>query len=293
MNPLPDPKPDWGSSYRLTAAKKWKAKSAAMGRDFTEALVEYAQPRPGMQVLDLASGTGVPAITLASRIGPTGHVTALDLSSDLLAIAAERARQRGFTNVSTQQADAQSLPFPDDRFDLATCRFGVMFFSDVERALRDLHRVLKPGARACFAAWGPKEQPYFASSIGIVHRRIGGPWLAPEGPDPFRFARPGSLSEALSRGGFASVQEETRTVPWTWPGRRGVAAAASGRHSVSAPAEASPRREVARDQYQNPRHHPPVRRRRRHQIRRDHRAGIRPETVAALLRVLCGRSFVP
>jgi SAM-dependent methyltransferase len=218
MNPSPDPKPDWGSSYRLTAAEKWKAKSAAMGRDVTEALVEYAQPRPGMQVLDLASGTGEPAITLASRIGPTGHVDALDLSADLLAIAAERARQRGFTNVSTQQADAQSLPFPDGRFDLATCRFGVMFFSDVERALRDLHRVLKPGARACFAAWGPKEQPYFASSIGIVHRRIGGPLLAPEGPDPFRFARPGSLSEALRRGGFASAQEETRTVPWTWPG---------------------------------------------------------------------------
>jgi SAM-dependent methyltransferase len=218
MNSSPDTKPDWGSSFRLTAAEKWKAKSAAMGRDVTETLVEYAQPRPGMQVLDLASGTGEPAITLASRIGPTGHVVALDLSVDLLAIAAERARQRGFTNVSTQQADAQALPFPDDRFDLATCRFGVMFFPDVERALRELFRVLKPGARTCFAAWGPAEQPYFAASIGIVHRRIGGPFLAPGGPDPFRFARPGSLSEALRKSGFPDAQEETRTVPWTWPG---------------------------------------------------------------------------
>jgi SAM-dependent methyltransferase len=218
MNSSPDTKPDWGSSYRLTAAEKWKAKSAAMGRDVTEALVEYAQPRPGMQVLDLASGTGEPAITLASRIGPTGHVVALDLSVDLLAIAAERARQRGFTNVSTQQGDAQSLPFPDKRFDLGTCRFGVMFFSDVECALRQLHRVLKPGARACFAAWGPKEQPYFASSIGIVHRHVGGPLLAQGGPDPFRFSRSGSLSEALQKSGFATTHEETRTVPWTWPG---------------------------------------------------------------------------
>jgi SAM-dependent methyltransferase len=218
MNSSPDTKPDWGSSFRLTAADKWKAKSATMGRDVTEALVEYAQPRPGMQILDLASGTGEPAITLASRLGPTGHVTALDLSSDLLAIAAARARQRGFTNVSTQQADAQSLPFPGNRFDLGTCRFGVMFFSDVERALRDLHRVLKPGARACFAVWGPATQPYFASSIGIVHRHVGGSFLAPGGPDPFRFARPGSLSEALRESGFANAQEETCTVPWTWPG---------------------------------------------------------------------------
>jgi len=210
--------PDWGTSFRLTASEKWKAKSAAMGRDVTEALVDYAQPQPGMRVLDLASGTGEPAISIATRIAPTGHVTALDLSADLLAIAAERANQRGLTNVAIQQADAQQLPFPDQQFHLATSRFGVMFFPDTIRALRELHRVLKPGARACFAVWGPKEQPYFASTIGTVHRHIGGPLLAPGGPDPFRFSRPGSLSEALSEGGFSSPQEETRTVPWTWPG---------------------------------------------------------------------------
>lgn len=218
MNSSPDAKPDWGSSFRLTAAEKWKAKSAAMGRDVTEALVGYAQPQGGMQVLDLASGTGEPAITLASHVGPAGHVKALDLSADLLAIAAQRARQRGMTNVTIQQADAQHLPFPDNQFDLATCRFGVMFFPDVERALRDLYRVLRPGARACFAAWGPQDQPYFSTSIGIVHRRVGGPLLAPGGPDPFRFARPGSLSEILKKSGFTNVHEERRIVPWTWPG---------------------------------------------------------------------------
>jgi SAM-dependent methyltransferase len=218
MNSLPDAKPEWGSSFRLTAAEKWKAKSAAMGRDVTEALVSYAQPQGGMRVLDLASGTGEPAITLASHVGPAGHVKALDLSADLLAIAAERARQRGLTNVTIQQADAQHLPFPDNQFDLATCRFGVMFFPDVESALRDLYRVLRPRARACFAAWGPEDQPYFSTSIGIVHRRVGGPLLAPGGPDPFRFARPGSLSEVLKRSGFTNVHEERRIVPWTWPG---------------------------------------------------------------------------
>jgi len=218
MSTAPDPKPDWGSSFRLTASEKWKAKSATMGRDVTEALVEYAQPRPDMRILDLACGTGEPAITLASRIGPAGHVTALDLSADLLAIAAQRARQRGFTNVTTQQADAQQLPFGDQQFNLATSRFGVMFFPDVDRALRELLRVLKPGARACFAAWGSPDQPYFSTSIGIVHRHIGGPFLAPGGPDPFRFAATGTLSSALQASGFANIHEETRTVPWTWPG---------------------------------------------------------------------------
>ena len=216
MNALANP--DWGTSFRLTAAEKWKAKSAAMGRNVTEALVEYADPRPEMRILDLASGTGEPAITLASRMGGTGQITALDLSPDLLAIAAERARQRGLSNVLTQQGNAEQLPFAENAFDLATSRFGVMFFADIERALRELYRVLRPGARACFAVWGPKEQPYFASTIGIVHRHVGGTLLAPGGPDPFRFAEPGSLTDVLQRAGFANLHEETRVVPWTWPG---------------------------------------------------------------------------
>lgn len=209
---------DWGSSYRLNASEKWKAKSAAMGRDVTETLVAYAQPRPGMKVLDLASGTGEPAITLASRVGPTGHVTALDLSAELLEIAADRARLRGFSNLATHQGDAHSLSFPDKTFDLVTSRFGVMFFREPVSALAEVRRVLKPGARACFLAWGPFEQPYWSSTIGVIVKHVGGPATSSGGPDPFRFAVPGSLSVILRDAGFGEIHEETRTVPWTWPG---------------------------------------------------------------------------
>ena len=208
----------WGSSYRLIASEKWKAKSAAMGRDVTEALVQYARPKSGMKVLDLASGTGEPAISLAARVGSEGHVTALDLSSELLEIATKRAEERGLTNFSIQQADAHQLPFPDQSFHLVTSRFGVMFFQDCEKALREVQRVLKPGARTCFLAWGPFEQPYFSSMIGVVVKHVGGPALVPGGPDPFRFAQPGSLSSMLRKAGFSNVEEETITLPWTWPG---------------------------------------------------------------------------
>jgi ubiquinone/menaquinone biosynthesis C-methylase UbiE len=208
---------EWGSSYRLVAAEKWKAKSAAMGRAVTEALVEYASPQPGMHVLDVASGTGEPAISLADRVGREGRVIALDLSSDLLEIAAKRAQQRGFENLYLHQGDAQALPFADSIFDLATSRFGVMFFSDIQKALRELHRVLRPGARACFTAWGPFEQPYWQSTIGVVARRLGGPIIA-EGHDPFRFGEPGSLSSEMKRAGFVELEEQTRSLPWPWPG---------------------------------------------------------------------------
>jgi SAM-dependent methyltransferase len=219
MASITESNPQWGAAYRLIASEKWKAKSAAMGRDATEALVEYARPRVSMKVLDLASGTGEPAISLAKHVGPTGHVTALDQSSDLLAIAAQRARERGLTNFTTQQADAHHLSFPDESFDLVTCRFGVMFFQDCVQAMREVRRVLKPGARACFLAWGPFDQPYWSSTMAVVQKHVGGPALVPGGPDPFRFAEPGSLSGVLRQAGFSDVAEETRTVPWTWPGR--------------------------------------------------------------------------
>src|SRR6202030_1120542 len=218
MTSHPESKPDWGNQYRLVASEKWKAKSAAMGQPVTDALVEFAQPAIEMRVLDLASGTGEPAISLASTVGEHGHVTALDLSADLLEIAARRARTRGLKNFTTQQADAHSLPFPDNSFDLATSRFGVMFFREPVLALRELLRVLRPGARACFLAWGPFEQPYWQTTMAIVHRHVGGPLLQPGGPNPFRFSKPESLSGLIRGAGFREVHEETKTVPWTWPG---------------------------------------------------------------------------
>ena len=208
----------WSSSYRLIAAEKWRAKSAVLGSAVTEALVEYAQPRPGMQVLDLACGTGEPGISVAQRVGPEGHVTAVDLSAELLELASRRAKGKGLENFSTQQADAHQLPFADRTFDLATCRFGVMFFADPERALMELRRVLKAGARACFAAWGPIEQPYWQTTMRIVHRHTGGTMLEPEGTDPFRFSTAGSLAKVLRAAGYQEVEESVRNLPWTWPG---------------------------------------------------------------------------
>lgn len=212
------PAAPWTSSYRLIAAEKWKAKSATMGGAVTEAFVEYSCPSEGMRVIDLAAGTGEPGISLAQRVGPSGTVTAVDQSADLLEIAAERARAKKLENFSIRQADAHQLPFPNQRFDLATCRFGVMFFSDVTRALKELRRVLKPGARACFAAWGPIEQPYWQTTMKIAHRHAGGDMLPPGAADPFRFAAPDSLSSVLRGAGFHDVKELSQNLPWTWPG---------------------------------------------------------------------------
>jgi len=235
--------PQWGSSYRLIASEKWKAKSAAMGRNVTEALVEYARPKPGMKVLDLASGTGEPGISLAARVGSEGHVTALDLSGDLLEIATKRAQQRGLTNFLTQQADAHELPFPDQSFDLVTSRFGVMFFKDCEKALGEVHRVLKPEARACFLAWGPFEQPYWSSTMGIVARRVGGAHPCSR--------RTGSLQVCPARNSVVGIAEgrlqqyrrgnKVTAMDLARNSRRSLGASAGSRNAVSCFVAKSPR----------------------------------------------------
>ena len=190
-----------------------------MSRGATEAIKQVAGVNPGMQVLDLASGTGEPALTLAEVVGPAGYVTATDLVPHMLAVAEDHARQKGLTNMTFQQADAEALPFPGRTFDAATCRFGVMFFPNAEQALLEIYRVLMPGGRATFIAWGPQEQnPFFSRTVGVFMKYVEMPPPEPGAPSPFKFAQPGGLSNLLETAGFQAVKEESRLIPWPFPG---------------------------------------------------------------------------
>ncbi len=189
-----------------------------MGAGVTEAIVKLAAAEPGMQVLDLACGTGEPAISLASQVGPQGQVIGIDINAELLVVARSRARQRSLSNVEFRQADAHALLFPDSSFDLVTSRFGVMFFDDIAGALQEARRVLRPGRRIALLAWGPFEQPYFLSTIAIVRRHVPASTLQPSSLNMFRFSQPGSLTGVLKRAGFTRIEERTVTVPWSWPG---------------------------------------------------------------------------
>jgi ubiquinone/menaquinone biosynthesis C-methylase UbiE len=214
---LPANTPDWNSFGRANASQKWRGQSAAMGSDMTRAIVEATQVAPGMRVLDLACGSGEPAISLAALIG-NGEVVGVDLSPGPLKIAEERATQRGLTNVRFQQADAHHLSFPDNTFDRITSRLGVMFFSDLPLAAAEMHRVLKPGGKAILLVWGPMDQPYFTTTIGAVLRLLPGNDLPESGRQMFALGQGGVLTQTLRQAGFSGVEERLVTVPWTWPG---------------------------------------------------------------------------
>jgi ubiquinone/menaquinone biosynthesis C-methylase UbiE len=210
---------EWTDSNTIAAWSKWHSKIAVASAEAKEAIVRSAQVEPGMQVLDIASGTGEPALTLAELVGSEGHVTATDLGSGMIAVAKENAEKAGLTNMTFLQADAHQLPFSDRSFDRATCRFGVMFFADLPQALGEIHRVLKPSGRVAFTAWGPLEKnPYFLTTLAPFLKRVEVPPPPSGAPQPFRFAEPGTLAAELQRAGFQEVQEETRTISLNWPG---------------------------------------------------------------------------
>ena len=211
----------WNWSERAAKWRRWHPILTAWWRGVTDLLIDWAEPEPGMRVLDLASGTGEPALSLAPRVGPDGLVTATDVIPEMVGIAAENAERQGIANMRFAEADAGALPFPDASFDRVTCRFGVMYFPDVPGALREMRRVLRPGGRAVFAVWGPLEQiDYLTSTLSVLLRYHPSPPPPPdsETPHPLKFARSGTLSAALRAAGFAEVREETRIVPLPWPG---------------------------------------------------------------------------
>jgi SAM-dependent methyltransferase len=211
---------EWTGQRTVAAWRKWHAHIAAFSRGATDAILEAAQLRPGMRVLDLASGVGDPALSIAAAVGPSGRVTASDMGPGMISLAEELARKKGLANIEFREANAESLPFADASYDVLTCRFGIMFFPDLGKALRECFRVLKPGARAAFVAWGKKEQPFFAATAGILlkHVPMPPPPPDPDAPNITMFGQSNRLRHALEAAGFINVHEEARIVPGTWPG---------------------------------------------------------------------------
>jgi ubiquinone/menaquinone biosynthesis C-methylase UbiE len=211
-------RPDWNSFARANASQRWRTSSAAMGADATRALVVEARISEGLAVLDVASGTGEPAISIATALNGTGHVVASDISEGPLKIARERAASRGLTNIEFEIADAMALPYDDATFDRATSRLGVMFFADAAKALREIHRVLKPEGQVSLLAWGSMEQPYFTSTIGMVRKMISGSVIPVSGAKMFKFGDPQTLRDQFSAAGFADIDVRAVELDWTWPG---------------------------------------------------------------------------
>ncbi|MEE8610569.1 MAG: class I SAM-dependent methyltransferase [Sphingomonas aquatilis] len=120
------------------------AMSGGMHRLWKDRFVRRLQPREGEQVLDMAGGTG----DIAFRIAESGaSVTVADINPDMLAVGMERAAKRGLDSLVWTEANAETLTFPDSFFDAYTIAFGIRNVTDIPKALREAHRVLRRGGR--------------------------------------------------------------------------------------------------------------------------------------------------
>jgi ubiquinone/menaquinone biosynthesis C-methylase UbiE len=209
---------DWAGDDTAAAWQKHFPQMREQMAAVTHALVEAAQPQPGMRILDLASGNGEPALSLARRVAPNGHVMATDLNDRMLSALRANAAADEVTNIDTKVCDAHELPFADGTFDLVTSRFGVMFFADTLGALREVKRVLKSGGHAAFLVWGPPGPgTYFgAAALPFMRRLAVKP--DPDGPGPMRFAESRKLATLLDEVGFANVEERSAHLPAAYRG---------------------------------------------------------------------------
>lgn len=187
--------------------KKWDAEVVGWHAPFGDAMIQEARLLPDFSVLDVAAGTGEPGLTAAAFV-PYGSVTLTDLSEGMLRVAAEKAADRGLSNVRTAVSDVSALPFDEGTFDVVFCRFGFMFFPDMSAALREMARVAKPGARISAAVWGrAAENPWASLILGTIARHAELPVPPAGAPGLFRCAAQGYMGRMFMDAGLLEVTE--------------------------------------------------------------------------------------
>ncbi len=187
--------------------KKWDPVTMEFLQPMKEAIINHLQPKDGQRILDIAAGTGEPALSIAASI-KGGIVTITDISEEMLEIAREKAIAKKITNIETVLCDASDLPFDDGSFDAVSCRFGFMFFPDMQLAANEIYRVLKPEGRFATTVWNFPEKNFWVTAImGTIMRLMEIPPPPPEVPGMFRCCKPGRMRDIFEKAGFRNIEE--------------------------------------------------------------------------------------
>jgi ubiquinone/menaquinone biosynthesis C-methylase UbiE len=188
--------------------KKWDELVMDFLKPMGNEIIKMLNPQSNDVVLDVAAGTGEPGLTIASML-QGGKVIITDLSEDMLAIALENAEQRGIKNIETCTCDVCDLPFPDNTFDAISCRFGFMFFPDIQLATKEMVRVLKPGGKIATSVWSVPEKNFWITAImGTINKNMDLPVPPADAPGMFRCAKDGLIKDLFLEAGLKNVSQK-------------------------------------------------------------------------------------
>jgi demethylmenaquinone methyltransferase / 2-methoxy-6-polyprenyl-1,4-benzoquinol methylase len=189
--------------------------TAGLHHRWRERAAAQARLGPGDAALDVCCGTGDMALELARRVAPGGHVVGCDFSEPMLDLARDKASERAVDGVRFEWADALELPYDGERFDAVTVGFGVRNLADLDRGLREMARVLKPGGRAVILEITQPTRPPLSHFYSLWFDRIvpllGAFSSNPEAysylPESVRsFPSPHGLAEKMDDAGFKEVR---------------------------------------------------------------------------------------
>ena len=174
---------------------------------FRAARIARLGPAIGENILDMGTGPGEPALTVATLVGPTGHVTGIDLSEKMIEIAKRIGASQSSGNTDFRVMDCSTLQFPDEAFDAIISSFGFQIFTNPEKAAQEARRVLTPSGRIALSVWSTGDQ------VPALHAIVG-PMLVHAEPDetgyiptPYETGGPGEMVAFLEKAGFQNCQE--------------------------------------------------------------------------------------
>ena len=204
-------------SYRESSRTAWNAtgekylKLLRIFEPYGFDLLSRVSPKIREAALDLATGPGEPAMSIARLVGPDGRVVGIDLSEEMVQLATRIAKERRIPGVTFLTMDAEKLDFPKESFDLATSRFGFQSFANPETVAREAYRVLRPKGRIGVAVWSSAEKATALNVVVSAMLEFAEPDETGYLPTPFELGGPGELAKLLGDAGFGEVQEERRT----------------------------------------------------------------------------------
>jgi len=199
-----------------SVAEGWRRRDELLQKGaapVAERMLELSGISSGSRLLDIASGTGEPAISAAQIVGESGKVIGTDLVDEMLAVARDKVTRMNLDNIEFHCVDAETLDFTAGSFDAVTIRWGLMFMPEPQACIAAAHKALKQDGRISLACWAaPDKNPFVGVLMKTLSKYMDIPVPPPGAPGIFAFADQNRLRDVLASAGFRNIVLEEMAI---------------------------------------------------------------------------------